>query len=294
VLEIPRAQGGGVGVSREASPAIPLTAPSDDFRGRYGPWALVAGAAVGLGAEYARQLAARGLKLVLLDRDAAPLASTARAIAAQAGVEAVPVTVDLGRPDLLETLAPALAGREIGLLVYNAALGTVSPFLEIAPSHFGAMLDVNCRGPMLLVHALAPAMAARGRGGIVLMSSMSGNFGSEQLAVYAATKAFDLVLADALWAELRPRGVDVLAVQPGSTRTPGWQSSQPEELRGPGPHVAEPADVVREALDTLGVGGPNLVPGDTNRQGAAILAAMPRRQAVELMSGITRLLLPNR
>lgn len=265
-----------------------------DFRARYGPRALVAGAAVGLGAEYARQIGARGLALVLLDRDAEPLAATARAIAAEAKVEVAPVTVDLGRPDLLDALAPALAGREIGLLVYNAAIGTVSRFLDIAPAHFGRMLDVNCRGPMLLVHALAPAMVARGRGGIVLMSSMSGNFGSEQLAVYAATKAFDLVFADALWAELGAQGVDVLAVQPGSTRTPGWQSSQPEELRGPGPHVAEPVDVVREALDTLGHGGPNLVPGETNRQGAAALAQMPRDQAVRLMSGITRSLLSNR
>jgi short-subunit dehydrogenase len=262
-----------------------------EFRARYGPWAVVAGAAVGLGAEYARQLAALGLRLVLLDRDVAALGATARAL--DADTEVVPVTIDLARADVAEALAPAFAAREIGLLVYNAALGTVSRFLDLPPAHLDAMLDVNCRAPMRLVHALAPAMVARGRGGIVLMSSMSGNFGSEQLAVYAATKAFDLVLADALWAELRPHGVDVLAVQPGSTRTPGWQSSQPAELRGPGPHVMEPADVVREALAALG-DGPNVVPGEANRQGAAMLAQMPRGQAVELMSGITRGLLPNR
>src|SRR5262249_18382588 len=128
-------------------------------------------------------------------------------------------------------------------------------------------------------------------GGVVLMSSMSGNFGSEQLAVYAATKAFDLVFADALWAELRSSGVDVLAVQPGSTRTPGWMSSQPPELQGPGPHRMEPPDVVREALDTLGV-EPSIVPGEQNRQAAQMLAGMPRRQAIELMSAITRDLLP--
>ena len=264
-------------------PSIP-----DAFRTRYGPWGLVAGAAVGLGAEYARQLAACGLRLVLLDRDEAPLAATARELGARTDV--VPVTIDLARPDLAAALRPALDGREIGLLVYNAAIGIVSRFLDMTAAEFGAMLDVNCRGPMLLVHALAPAMVARGRGGIVLMSSMSGNLGSEQLAVYAATKAFDLVLTDALWAELRPHGVDVLAVQPGSTRTPGWASSQPEELRGPGPHVMEPGDVVREALDALGA-GPNVIPGEQNRQGAALLAQLPRREAVEIMSGVTRRLL---
>jgi len=266
---------------------------TSEFRRRYGPCALVAGAAVGLGAEYARQIAARGLDLVLIDRDAGPLAETARMLAASSGRRVDPVTADLARPDLVEALRPALDEREIGLLVYNAAVGSVSRFLDMMPSHMQAMLDVNCRGTMLLVHALAPAMVARGRGGIVLMSSMSGNFGSEQLAVYAATKAFTLVLGDALWAEMAPHGVDVLVVQPGSTRTPGWQSSQPGERQGPGPHVMEPEPVVTEALDTLGM-QPHLVPGEQNRQGAEILARLPRRQAIELMSQMTRELLPKR
>jgi len=262
------------------------------FRDHYGPWALVAGAAVGLGAEYARQIAASGLDVVLVDRDEAPLRETARAVADAAGVRTLPVVADLGRADVATVLAAAVAEREIGLLVYNAAIGTVAPFLDTTPAHSMAMLDVNCRGPLLLAHEFVPAMVARGRGGVVLMSSMSGNFGSAQLAVYAATKAFNLVLADALWVELAPHGVDVLAVQPGSTRTPGWQSSQPPELQGPGPHVMEPADVVAAALAHLG-DGPNVVPGDGNRQGAAVLGGMPRRQAVELMSQITRGLLPN-
>ena len=258
----------------------------DAFRQTYGPCALVAGAAVGLGAEYARQLAGRGLELVLLDRDAGPLEVTAAALRAEQAVPVTTVVLDLGRPDLLDALVPIGARHAIGLLVYNAAVGTVAPFLETPPGHANRMIDVNCRGPMLMVQALAPAMVARGRGGIVLMSSMSGSFGSEQLALYAASKAFDLVFAESLWAELRHHGVDVLAVQPGSTRTPGWQSSQPDELRGPGPHVMEVEPVVREALETLGR-EPSIIPGATNREGAAALASLPRRQAIELMSTIT-------
>ena len=267
-----------------------MPVPAEEFAARYGPWALVAGAAVGLGAEYARQLAARGLRLVLVDRDAAPLDATAGALRAAGAVEVLPVVADLARPDVGTTLAAAVGDRTVGLVVYNAAIGTVAPFLDTPPAQALAMVDVNCRGPLLLLHAFAPAMAARGRGGIVLMSSMAGSVGSEQLAVYAATKAFNLVLGDALWAELRARGVDVLAVQPGSTRTPGWQSSQPPELRGPGPHVMEPENVVREALAALG-DGPNVVCGEANRQAAQMLAQLPRREAVELVSGITRTLL---
>ena len=93
-------------------------------------------------------------------------------------------------------------------------------------------------------------------------------------------------------AGIAPLGVDVLAVQPGSTRTPGWQSSQPPELRGPGPHVMEPSEVVATALSHLG-DGPNVVPGEMNQQGVAMLSAMPRAQAVGLVSRITRKLVPN-
>lgn len=262
------------------------------FRDHYGPWALIAGAAVGLGAEYARQIAVRGLNLVLVDRDEGPLCETARAIASASGVQTLPVVADLARSDVGDAIAAAVANRDIGLLVYNAAIGSVARFLTTTPAHSMAMVDVNCRGPLLLVHTFVPHMVARGRGGVILMSSMSGNFGSEQLAVYAASKAFNLVLADALWAELTPLGVDVLAVQPGSTRTPGWQTSQPPELRGPGPHVMEPSDVVTAALAHLG-DGPNVVPGEMNQQGVALLAGMPRAQAVKVVSGITRNLISN-
>jgi short-subunit dehydrogenase len=266
------------------------------FRDRYGPCALVAGSAGGLGAEWTRQLAACGLDLLLLDRDHAALESTAREVQASHRVAVAPVTIELGRADVVEALQPHLVEHEIGLLVYNAALGTVAPFLDLDPEHVQAMLAVNCAGPLLLARALLPAMVARGRGGVIFLSSLSGNIGSAQLAVYAATKAFNLVAADALWAELRPHGVDVLAVQPGSTRTPGWLSSQPArdegQSEGMGLPVMQPADVVREALAALGV-EPVVVPGETNRQGAEALAALPRRQAIELMSAVTGRLVPN-
>lgn len=264
-----------------------------DFADRYGPWALVAGAAVGLGAEYARQLAARGCSLVLIDRDAEPLAATADAIRAAHPIEVRTLALDLARADVAAAVLAATADVEVGLLVYNAAISVISPYLDMAPADVQAMLDVNCRAPLLLTHALVPAMVSRGRGGVVLMSSMAGTCGAAQLTVYSGTKAFALVFADALWAELRGKGVDVLTVQPGQTRTPGWQASQPPELRGPGPHVMEPEQVVTEALDALGV-EPTLIPGDLNRQSAQLLASLPRRQAIELMSEITVHLIPTR
>jgi short-subunit dehydrogenase len=262
------------------------------LRERYGPWGLIAGAAVGLGAAWARQLAQRGLDLILLDREAGALDARREEIVATHGVSAAAVVVDLGRRDLVDVLRPHLAGRDVGLLVCNAALGTVAPFLDLDLDHIQAMLDVNCGAPLRLARVLSPAMIGRGRGGLIFMSSLSGNVGSAQLAVYAATKACLLVAADALWAELRPHGVDVLAVQPGSTRTPGWLSSQPAADRDTGLPVMEPDEVVREALAMLG-SEPVVVPGELNRQGAAALAALPRRQAIDLMSAVTSRLVPN-
>jgi uncharacterized protein len=262
------------------------------FRSKYGPNALVAGAAVGLGAEYSRQLAARGLGLVMIDRDAAALAKTADTIRKQHGVEVKTLDVDLGCADVADRVRAGLGGTELGLLVYNAALGTVAPFLETTPALADAVVDVNCRGPLRLVLELVPAMVGRKRGGVILMSSMSGSFGSAQLAVYAATKAFTLVFGDALWSEISPLGVDVLVVQPGSTRTPGWLSSQPSEPGSEMMPAMEPADVVREALATLGI-EPRVIPGDANKQGAEILNQLPRRQAVEMMSAITAKLVRN-
>jgi short-subunit dehydrogenase len=257
---------------------------AERFCERYGPCALIAGAAVGLGAAYARELAGYGLDVILLDRDERALRATADEIRSTAGVEVKPVRIDLARPDLLDAIQPVIAGHEIGLVVCNAALGTVAPFLELDAAHLERMLDVNCRAPLRLVRALAPAMVGRRRGGLVLMSSLAGNIGSAQIAMYAATKAFALVLADGLWAELVPHGVDVLAVQPGSTRTPGWLSSQPgDDTSMP---AMEPADVVREALAALG-NAPNVVAGELNRQGAAALAHIARRDAIAFLSGIT-------
>jgi hypothetical protein len=229
---------------------------------------------------------------LLIDRDGAALDGAAAEIRASHGVRVEPLTLELGRADLVEALAPALAERDIGLLVYNAAIGTVAPFFEIEVDHIERMLDVNCRAPLRLAHALVPPMMRRQRGGLILMSSLSGDIGSAQLAVYAATKAFALILAEALWAECRPAGVDVLAVQPGSTRTPGWLSSQPTGPDASPLPAMEPADVVREALAALGV-EPTVVPGEINRQGAEALARLPRRQAIELLSSITSQLVRN-
>ena len=263
-----------------------------DFAARYGPRALVAGGAVGMGAEYCRQIAATGLDLVILDRDEAGLRAIAAELhAAGDAVAVVTAVIDLGQPPstLLEAVRDTIGDLEIGLLVANAAWSPVGPFLDSDLTALMTAIDINCRALVVLAHELGGRMTARGRGGIIIMSSLAAESGTANVALYSATKAFDLVLAEGLWYELRGRGVDVVAIRPGSTRTPGWQSTQPAsgELKG----VMEPADVVREALTALGA-IPSIAAGPANRAAEAMFRSMTRQSVIELMSGITSKLVP--
>jgi short-subunit dehydrogenase len=258
------------------------------FAARYGPRALVAGGAVGLGAEYCRQIAATGIHLVVLDRDDGGLAAIAAELrASYPSIQVATAVVDLAQPadQLLDALRIVVGDEEISLLVCNAAWSPVGPFLESSLDGLLSAIDINCRAPVVLAHELGGRMAARGRGGIIVMSSLAAESGAAQVALYSATKAFDLVLAEGLWYELRDRGVDVIAIRPGSTRTPGWQSSQPAggEVEG---IVMEPADVVRDALAGLGT-TPSMPAGAGNRAAEAMFRSMSRREVIELVSRIT-------
>jgi short-subunit dehydrogenase len=255
------------------------------FRARYGPWALVAGASEGLGAEFARQLAGRGVDVILVARRAEVLDGLATELRAISRVGVVTASLDLGRPDLADQLAALTAGREVGLAVYNAAASMIGPFLDQDLASKLRIVDVNCRGPLVVAHQLGAAMAARGRGGLILMSSLAATQGSPLVATYAATKAFNLVLAEGLWYELGARGVDVLACRAGATRTPGFLASRPRTGAAP---VMDPAPVVRAALAALGR-APSMVPGWANRAAAFLMGRLlPRRTAIRIMGNATR------
>ena len=270
----------------------PAPIDPDQFRSRYGPYALIAGGAAGLGAEYCRQIAATGIDLVVLDRDAATLDSTASDLRASTGVDVVTGVVDLAQPaaGLLVAVHDVVDDREIGLLVANAAWSPVGPVLDADLDALLTAVDINCRAPLVLAHDLGRRMVARGRGGIMFMSSFAAEAGTAQVALYSATKAFDLLLAEGLWYELRDQGVDVVAIRPGSTRTPSWESTQPPEGEIKG--VMDPADVGRESLAALGT-VPSLVAGADNRVAEAMFRSMDRRQVIEIVSDITsRLVAP--
>jgi short-subunit dehydrogenase len=256
----------------------------DPLLERYGPVALVGGAGQGIGLAFARALAARGFGLALVDVRGDLLAAEAAELSRAHGVPVEALELDLGLRSAGDRLAALAAEREIGLGVACAAVGGVGPFLSEPLEAHRARLAVNCGGPLSLAHALAGPMVERGRGGLVLVSSMAGLQGTGWVASYSATKAFDLALAEGLWFELRPFGVDVLALVPGNTDTPGLRSSSPRKGHE---GWMRPEDVAAEALEALGR-EPVHVCGEANRRVVAALDRMPRAERLRLMGDSTR------
>lgn len=259
------------------------------FADTYGPWALVAGASDGVGAALADGLAERGVNVVLLARRQALLDEVAEGIESRHGVQARTLAIDLAADTAASQIAAATGDLEIGFLGYCAGADPdYEPFLTSPLAAADAMVQRNCVAPMRLCHHFAAPMVARGRGGIVLFGSGAGFAGAPNMVAYGASKAFDMVFAEALWAELRDTGVDVIGLILGKTDTPALRTL--EHKRGVLPstrsHPADAAtaeDVVAEAFDNLN-NGPTVLVGDVMKAAAQLLGTLTRRQAVELLT----------
>ena len=256
---------------------------SASFALKYGPWAVVAGASEGLGAAFAEALAARRLNLLLLARRAERLADVAKRLRSTHRVEVRTEVCDLARPDLPSVLKALTTDIEVGLGVYNAAFAPVGDVLERSAEDLGQVVDVNVRGPLVFARVLAPKMAARGRGGLVLMSSLAGFQGAPRIAAYAGSKAFIRVLGEGLWRKLKPHGVDVLVSCAGAVRTPGYAMTAGGDARG----TLDASTVAEQTLDALGQ-GPIVIPGLTNRLARFVMGrVLPVRAAIAIMARST-------
>ena len=252
----------------------------DRLRSRYGPSALVTGSSSGIGREIAVQLAAAGLDLVLVARRGNALRDLAADLAGRYGTDVRVLPLDLADPAGVEVLVDETAGTDIGLYVAAAGYGTSGPFLDAAPDDERDMLRLNCEAVLITTSVLARRMVERGRGGIVLMSSIVGFQGMPNAAHYAATKAWVQTLAEALHVELRPHGVDVLAAAPGPTHT-GFADRAGMRMG----RALEPAVVARATLDALGR-RPTAFPGLLSRALKDSLAPLPRRLRVRIMGSV--------
>ncbi len=257
-----------------------LLVSAERFKQKYGPYALVAGGSDGLGFAFAEAIARRGLNLVLLARQAERLEAAAVRLRETYHIDVAAFAVDLADYDRVKAIVDGLS-VSIGLFVYNAAYAPIGLFAEKSEEQLALAAAVNVGTPLLLTKKLSESMLAQKKGGIVLMSSLAGSQGSPNLAAYAATKAFNAVLAEGLWAELKPRGVDVLGCVAGAILTPGYQKAG-NAKQAPG---TLPADKVAEAaLKALGK-RPIVIPGGVNKIGRFVLTrVLSRKAAIKLMS----------
>jgi short-subunit dehydrogenase len=198
-------------------------ATTTPFAQRYGPWACVAGASMGIGRALSHEAAARGLNVVMVARGEQTLEETAAEVRDR-GVEVRTLAADLADPGVGQTIAAATDDVDIGLLVYNAAVAPIGRFLDVPLEQHLLSVAVNCATPVLLCHLLAPRMVARGRGGIALVSSNGGTQGAVNTSTYSAGKAFEWILGETLWTELGEAGVDVTTIFVGPTASPNYNA----------------------------------------------------------------------
>lgn len=262
------------------------------FADRYGPWALVAGASDGVGSAFAEELAGRGLNVVLLSRRGEVLAALAERIEDRFGVATRVLTADLADEAAAGAVIDATADLDVGMLVYCAGADPeFKPFLAQPVSAAEAMVQRNCLTLVRLCHHYAGPMVSRGRGGIVVLGSGAGFAGGPNMVAYSATKAFDMVFAEALWTELHDKGVDVLGLILGKTDTPALRrlehargnlaslDDRPED-------TASVEDAIADAFANL-TNGPTWIVGEDMRAAAQMMGSVSRSDAVRFIMQAT-------
>jgi uncharacterized protein len=258
------------------------------FVERYGPWAVVIGASEGTGREFARQIAAQGVPPILIARRAGPLEALAREIREANGIECLTATIDLAAPEASSRIIEAVGDREIGLFVSNAGSDpNGSFFLDRDLSAWTELVQRNVMTMMQCTYHFAGPMRSRGRGGLLLVNSGACYGGGSGMGPYSGSKAFTLCFAEALWAELRPHGVEVLTLVLNRTDTPAFRALL-EEKGMPIPEgIASAADVARIGLERLPRGPIHNWGQADDEAGMASSSAAARRERVLAIDRIT-------
>jgi short-subunit dehydrogenase len=249
---------------------------------RYGPWAFIAGGSEGVGASFARVLAANGINVVIAARKPEPIQALAAELRSEFGVEVRELPLNFCAAGMLEQVKAATQDIEIGMLIYNAgAENSLSPFLERKPGRAEMMIALNVTAPTQLTYLFGAGMRERRRGGIIIVGSNSCHTGAPRQVVYSASKAYEFNFAEGLWAELKPYNVHVLGLILGLTNTPNLARTGFKPDAAAGLVMSEPDDVAQQGFDHLGREPIHCIGGWTERWRQ--LRGLPRGQAMAMI-----------
>ncbi|NYV73548.1 SDR family oxidoreductase [Streptomyces sp. UH6] len=257
----------------------------------HGQTTLITGASAGLGAEFARRLAARGSDLVLVARRRERLEELAAELRAHHRVQAHVVDMDLTTDAPGQALAAQVQrlGLRVTSLINNAGFATFGPFHQADPERLRQEIAVDVTAVADISRAFIEQLREGGRGVLVNVASMAAYQPNPRMALYGATKAFVLSLTEALWEESRGTGLRVLALSPGATRTEFFDVVGTMRAAG-GSKLASPADVVSTALAALDRRNPppSVIAGRMNQVAAALTRRLAtRRQVIRVISRLT-------
>jgi short-subunit dehydrogenase len=244
------------------------------------PLAVVTGASSGIGLELARIFADEGYALVVNAEDAA-IHDVAGGLG---GVSVEAVQADLATREGCEALVAHLDGRAVDALVLNAGVGVGGPFLETDLEAELRMIALNVNSVVHLSKRLLPAMVARGRGRVLVTSSIAAQMPAPFEAVYAGTKAFELLFAEGIRNELKDTGVTVTALQPGPTETNFFHRAGMDDTRvGRSDAKDDAAKVARDGYDAMQAGRDHVVGGSlVNKVQGVLLEALPETLKAQL------------
>ena len=251
---------------------------------------LITGASSGIGAAFARALAAKGANLVLVARRRDRLDSLAIELRRAHGVTVTAITQDLRSESVGHELAAAVAtaGLHLTGVINNAGFGTFGDFVEEDAERLAQEIAVDISAPVQISSAFLPEMVKAGRGFIINVASMAAYTPTPRMAVYGAAKAFVLSFTESLWAETRGSGVTVFALSPGATSTE-FNAVVGTDDATAGARMRTPEDVVATALTHLErrKPGPSVIDGSSNRVGANIGRILSRRRTATMMHRLT-------
>jgi uncharacterized protein len=218
---------------------------------RYGEWALVAGAAEGIGEAFTEALAKMGMNLVIVDSNREAMHILAEKMREPNSIKIIEIKQDLSEKEAWMNCMKAIRDLDCRLLIYTPAYSKIKGFLSNSPDELDKYIDLNARTPIHLVHAFISSVKDKKPAGMILMSSLAGLIGPPYSAPYAATKAFNIVLGESLCSEFRGKGIDITVCCAGQTSTPTYLSSTPSKTDN-WPGVMDPLDVAEYALKNLG------------------------------------------